>query len=127
MTVKLLIDVNLSPKWAPVLSGLGWPAVHWSAIGDPRASDDAIMAWARQNDHVVFTHDLDFGAMLALTGASGPSVLQVRSQDVLPEHLADVVAAALRQHGADLASGAVVVVDKTRARVRILPIRTPSP
>ena len=78
MRVKLLIDVNLPPKWAPVLEGLGWPAVHWSDIGDPRASDDTIMAWARQNGHAVFTHDLDFGAMLALSGASGPSVLQVR-------------------------------------------------
>ena len=126
MTVKLLIDVNLPPKWVPVLKGLGWPAVHWSHIGDPRASDDTIMAWARQNDYAVFTHDLDFGAMLALSGASGPSVLQVRSQDVLPEHLADVVSAALRQHGADLAAGALVVVDQNRARVRLLPIRTPA-
>ena len=127
MTVKLLIDVNLSPKWVPVLRGLGWPAVHWTDIGDPRATDDAIMAWARHNDHAVFTHDLDFGAMLALSGASGPSVLQVRSQDVTPDYLADVVAAALRQHGADLASGALVVVDPNRARVRVLPIQTPGP
>ncbi len=126
MTVSLLIDVNLSPKWAPVLRGLGWPAVHWSDIGDPRATDEAIMAWARENDHVVFTHDLDFGAMLALSGAGGPSVLQVRSQDVLPEHLADVVASTLTQHEADLASGALVVVDRNRARVRVLPIRTPT-
>ena len=125
MTVKLLIDVNLPPKWVPVLKGLGWPAVHWSDIGDPRATDDTIMAWARQNDHAVFTHDLDFGAMLALSGANGPSVLQIRSQDVLPEHLADVVEAALQQHEADLATGALVVVDHSRARVRLLPIRTP--
>lgn len=126
MTVKLLIDVNLSPKWVPVLKELGWPAVHWSDIGDPRATDDTIMAWARQNHHAVFTHDLDFGAMLALSGASGPSVLQVRSQDVLPEHLSDVVATALRQHRSDLASGALVVVDQSRARVRLLPVRTPA-
>ena len=25
------------------------------------------MAWARDNGHVVFTHDLDFGTLLALT------------------------------------------------------------
>jgi len=45
------------------------------------------MAWAREHVHVVFTHDLDFGTLLALTRASGPSVIQVGSQDVLPEHL----------------------------------------
>lgn len=92
MTVKLLIDVNLSPKWAPVLKGVGWPAVHWSDVGDPEPPDDDIMAWARQNRYAVFTHDLDFGAVLALSGASGPSVLQVRSQHVLPEHLSGAVA-----------------------------------
>ena len=52
MTVKLPIDVNLSPKWVPVLGELGWPAVHWSDIDDPRANDDAIMAWAK-DDHPV--------------------------------------------------------------------------
>lgn len=42
------------------------------------------MAWARANDRIVFTHDLDFGRLLALAGRVGPSVMQVRTQDVLP-------------------------------------------
>jgi hypothetical protein len=33
-----------------------------------------------------------------------------------------VVIAALRQHDADLASGALVVVDESKCRVRVLPI-----
>jgi predicted nuclease of predicted toxin-antitoxin system len=53
--------MNLSPDWVDELSKLGWAAVHWSAIGDPRATDREIMDWARGNAHVVFTHDLDFG------------------------------------------------------------------
>jgi predicted nuclease of predicted toxin-antitoxin system len=70
----------------------------------------------------VFTHDLDFGTALALTHATGPSVLQVRGQDVLPDHMGSLVIAALRQYDADLASGALVVVDEGKGRVRILPI-----
>ena len=31
----------------------------------------------------MFTHDMDFSALLAVTGAAGPSVLQVRVQDTL--------------------------------------------
>ena len=80
------------------------------------------MDYARSNGFVVFTHDLDFGTMLALTHATGPSVLQVRGQDVLPEDIGPVVIAALRQHAATLAAGALVVVDVKKSRVRVLPL-----
>ena len=33
------------------------------------------MDWALRHDYIVFTHDLDFGTMLALSHATGPSVL----------------------------------------------------
>ena len=122
MTVKLLVDMNLSPDWVPELVTNGWPAVHWSDVGDPGASDRAIMEWASTHGYVVFTHDLDFGTMLALSHADGPSVLQVRTQDVLPGHLGGLVLAALTNHHTDLARGALVVLDESRSRVRILPI-----
>ena len=122
MSIKLLIDMNLSPDWVPVLKTHGWSAIHWSTVGNPRASDDAIMNWAVMNEYVVVTHDLDFGAMLALSHAQGPSVLQVRAEDILPDHLEGLVIAALKQHASDLASGALVVVDESRSRVRVLPI-----
>jgi len=104
------------------LARQGWSAVHWSAVGDPHADDSTIMAWARTNHHVVFTHDLDFGTMLALTHATGPSVLQIRGQDVLPEDLGAVVIAALHQYDAALAAGALVVVEMKNSRVRVLPL-----
>lgn len=122
MSIKLLIDMNLSPRWAIVLQAHGWSAVHWSTVGDPRAADQTIMAWARAHQHVVFTHDLDFPIILALTHAQGPSVLQVRVQNVFPEALAPTVLAALAQHQEDLAAGALVIVGENRNRVRVLPL-----
>jgi len=80
------------------------------------------MAWAREHQHVVFTHDLDFGTLLALTRASGPSVVQVRAQDVLPDHLEAVVVSAIRRYEAQLQKGALVTVDEARGKVRMLPI-----
>jgi len=121
MSVQLVVDMNLSVEWTTELARHGWSAVHWSAIGDPRADDSVIMAWALANGHVVFTHDLDFGTMLALTHAAGPSVLQVRGQNVLPEDIGPIVIAALRQHDAALTAGALVVVDEKKSRVRVLP------
>ena len=122
MRLKLVIDMNLSPKWVQVLRKHGWEVVHWSSLGDAGASDEEIMDWASTHQHVVFTHDLDFGTMLALSHEAGPSVLQVRTQDTLPDYLEGPVIAALSQHEDDLSVGALVVVDESRSRVRVLPI-----
>lgn len=70
----------------------------------------------------MFTHDLDFGTVLALTHANGPSVMQVRRQNVLPEELGGIVIAALRQHEAALAAGALMAIEEKRLRVRVLPL-----
>ena len=81
------------------------------------------MAWAREHGYVVFTHDLDFSALLATTDATGPSVLQVRTQDVLPDVMGNEVADVLREQAQALEVGAIITLDKLSARVRILPIR----
>jgi predicted nuclease of predicted toxin-antitoxin system len=120
--MKLVVDMNLSPEWVSVLREAGWEAEHWSQLGDPRAVDVEIMVWAREHGRVVFTHDLDFGTLLALTQAEGPSVLQVRTQDVTPDALGRLVLGALRQFQAELEQGALIVLDEARSRVRILPL-----
>ena len=61
--MKVLIDMNLTPAWLGFLRGHGVEAVHWAYVGDPRATDTAIMSWARERRHLVFTHDLDFSAL----------------------------------------------------------------
>lgn len=57
MSIHILIGMNLSPDWVDELSKHGWDSTHWSTIGDPKATDHEIMDWARNNDHVLFTHD----------------------------------------------------------------------
>jgi predicted nuclease of predicted toxin-antitoxin system len=121
---RLLVDMNLSVEWIPLLRDAGHKAVHWSEVGDPRAPDTALMQWARENAYAVFTHDLDFGTMLALSGASFPSVLQVRCLNVLPEAISPLVLALLRAYANEIEQGALVVADERRERVRILPLRT---
>ncbi|MBY0496035.1 MAG: DUF5615 family PIN-like protein [Cyanobacteria bacterium] len=120
--MRLVVDVNLSPLWVDVFADHGWPAVHWSTVGDPRAKDRTIMAWARETGHVVFTHDLDFGTLLALTRASGPSVVQVRTHDVWPDRIGSLVTTVIRTYQSQLQEGAMVTVDESRGKVRILPI-----
>jgi predicted nuclease of predicted toxin-antitoxin system len=121
--MKLLLDMNLSPTWVGFLEENGFEAVHWSTAGEPTATDAVIMAWARGRRFVVITHDLDFSAILASTEAIGPSVLQVRTQDVLPDAIGPGIVRVLRDQRAALDQGAIVSVDELTSRVRVLPIR----
>ena len=121
--MKLLVDMNLSPDWVAVLTEAGWEAVHWLNVGNPRAADSEIMAWAKKNGHIVFTHDLDFGSLLALTQAEGPSVIQVRTQDVTPSAIGKLVVNALSQFQRELEKGALIVLDEARLRARVLPLK----
>ena len=114
--------MNLSPEWVGFLRERGFAAEHWSDLGDPRAEDTEIVSWAQEHEAVVFTNDLDFGRILALTAATGPSVLQVRTDDLLPDAIGEDVVATLLAHREDLSTGALVVVDERSRRVRILPL-----
>ena len=120
--MKILIDMNLSPRWVEAFMAAGLEAAHWFAIDDPRASDRSIMEWAQNNGYIVFTHDLDFGAILAATQASGPSVIQIRTENVLPEDAGEAVIAAVQRFKDVLEQGALISIDPARARARILPL-----
>ena len=122
--MKLVIDMNLSPRWVDVLADAGFEAAHWSTLGAAVAPDTEIMAYAKLNACVVLTHDLDFGVALALTGNESPSVVQIRTQDVSPDAIGKQIIAALRQLNAEIEGGALVTVDLKRTRLRILPLRT---
>jgi predicted nuclease of predicted toxin-antitoxin system len=39
MSLRIVVDMNLSAEWIPLLEQAGWHTVHWSAVGDPRADD----------------------------------------------------------------------------------------
>jgi len=124
--MKILIDMNLSPDWVAVFQRYNIEAVHWSTIGKLDARDTIIMEWARNNNYIVFTHDLDFGTLLAATQANTPSVIQVRTQDVLPVSMENLVISALNQFETQLINGALVTIDQATSRVRILPIKRES-
>ena len=125
MTLHVLVDMNLSPTWVQALSSAGIPTRHWSSIGASDAVDATIFSWARENGYVVFTHDLDFGSMLALTQAEAPSVFQIRTDDVSPHSLAARAIALLRRFESELRDGALIVADEHRDRIRLLPLVRP--
>jgi predicted nuclease of predicted toxin-antitoxin system len=109
--MKILIDMNLSPKWADCLINNGIEAVHWVNIGMSDARDDEIMTYARNNDFIVMTCDLDFGTILANTHHSKPSIVQIRTQNFNINQMAEMVSSALMQNEYELQKGAVLTID----------------
>src|SRR5271165_4425240 len=95
----------LSPLWVQFFADSGFDSVHWSGIGDPSAPDSEIMDYAGRNGMVIFTHDLDFGALLASRKTRRPSVIQVRAQDILPVAIGEMVIRAITSSRLHLESG----------------------
>ncbi len=121
--MRIVIDMNLSPEWEATLREAGHCVMHWSRIGPPGAADEEILAWAQENEHTIFTHDLDFGAILAAMKTACPSIIQIRTVDVSPRTLGSVMVEIIDQFTDILETGAVISVDESKARARILPLR----
>jgi predicted nuclease of predicted toxin-antitoxin system len=120
--LNIILDMNLSPELADVLVREGYNAVHWSSVGKIDALDSEIFEYAIRNDYVVFTHDLDFGIMLALTKSSKPSVIQVRTQNMYSKWFISEILAVLKEFKDELLQGSILTIDENKSRIRILPI-----
>ncbi len=71
---------------------------------------------------VLLTFDLDFGEILALSGTKSVSVLPFRIADATSSNLIQRLEKVLPDVAESLESGAIVVVEDTRHRVRHLPL-----
>ncbi len=120
--MRLLIDESLQRDLAGVLSGHGHDAVHVADIGLQGAPDIDVLTKARADDRVVVTADTDFGTLLALSGASGPSVVLLRRSGRRVHERTRIVLIVLDLVADQLATGSVVTVDNERVRIRPLPV-----
>jgi predicted nuclease of predicted toxin-antitoxin system len=121
--VKLLLDANLSPHIAGLMSEAGHDAIHVVDIGLLTALDSEILQSADDQDRVLLTADTDFGTLLALGSLATPSVVLLRSADHLsPVEQAELLTANLPAIAADLEEGAIVSLTPDRLRIRSLPI-----
>ena len=114
--------MNLSPRWVDVFSIYNIKAVHWSSVGHAYAADIEIMAYAKANNYAVFTHDLDLSAILAINHYHKPSVIQIRSGDISPDVVGQLVINALLAAAAEIEKGALITIDLKKTRLRVLPL-----
>lgn len=109
--MRLLIDMNLTPRWVQTFVQAGLDAIHWSEVGLFNASDSSICQFARQHGFVLVTNDLDFPRILAHTSDRKPSIILMRGEPLTPELRGNAVLDAVSECSTDLESGAILTID----------------
>lgn len=122
--MRFLVDANLSPRVALLLSGEGFESIHVGDVGLLTATNQAILDYAAANGQVIVSADSDFGELLAVwRGTVRPSVVLLRSADrFTPDQQAAILAANLAAMADELKTGALASIARGRIRIRSLPI-----
>ncbi len=120
--MRFLIDESVSHTVAAPMRDAGHDAVHIGDLGMLGTDDEAVMATALDQDRVLVTADTDFGALLALSGAPGPSVILFRREGRRPADQAALLIANIDAFRAPSEAHFIAVIGADRIRIRPLPI-----
>jgi hypothetical protein len=86
------------------------------------------LEFARQHTFVLVSKDTDFGEPLARQCTGAPSFVLVRTYEPMtPNDQTAVLVANLPRLYDDLDQGAIVMIERSRRRVRRLPVLPPGP
>jgi len=121
--MRFLADAGISPKSVEFLRQLGHDAIHVRELGMQRSADQEVVDRARAEGRVVVAFDLDFGEILALGILDRPSVILFRLSDETAESVNRRLGLILSECLEELESGALILVEDTRYRIRNLPMR----
>ena len=120
--MKFLADMGISQSTVNWLRERGFDAIHLREKGLQRISDTAIIEKAKEEGRVILTCDLDFGDIMAASGGICPSVIIFRLEDERPGNMNKRLAQVLEESFDALEKGAIISVEETRHRIRLLPI-----
>jgi predicted nuclease of predicted toxin-antitoxin system len=122
-SLRFIADMNLSPLTVNDLRRDGWDIARVSDFLPANATDEEILAWARRQNSVLITQDLDFSTLLAVHGFSYPSLITLRLSDTTPAVVTGRLRLIVTHVEQALREGSAVTVSDTNVRVRRLPVR----
>jgi predicted nuclease of predicted toxin-antitoxin system len=91
-------------------------------MGMSAATDIEILEMARAREAAIVTLDADFHAILAVSGASAPSMIRIRQQGLKAEAFAHLLGSLLSRYEVDLRHGCVITVKQRKTTCHRLPI-----
>jgi predicted nuclease of predicted toxin-antitoxin system len=111
--MRLLIDMNLTPRWVPYLIAAGHECVHCSDEGPAGVPDAAVCIYARDHGYVFVTRDLELSQIMAVTQESKPGIILLRGEPLIPELRGIALLSAISRSEAELQNGATLTIDWT--------------
>jgi predicted nuclease of predicted toxin-antitoxin system len=120
--VRFLADMGVSQGVVEWLRSAGHDAMHLRDEGLHRLPNGEIFQKGFIEHRVVLTFDLDFGEIVAASEGRVVSVVLFRLHNTRTGHVIRRLQAVLEQSSAELHSGAIIVVEEGRHRVRRLPV-----
>ena len=114
--MRFLIDVCASSRrMRATLASLGHDVV--SALEDDRqASDETLLARATAEERVLITEDKDFGELVFVHRLPHPCI--IRFVEMTVGEKVSAMEDLLDRHGAAIRQGTIIVVTKSRVRIR---------
>lgn len=95
---------------------------HVSDIGLSHATDREILEAARNDTRTIVTLDADFHTMLALDGASSPSVIRIRREGLKGRELAELLGVIWPKIEKNVLKGAMITATENSVRIHNLPV-----
>jgi predicted nuclease of predicted toxin-antitoxin system len=123
--MRLVLDQGVPRDAASLLRELGYDCTHVGEVGMSRAADQEILAWAVGEKATVVTLDADFHTILAVSGATAPSVIRLRRQGLNAPAVVEIIRNVAAKFQAELEHGSMVTVKANKITSHKLPIGDP--
>ena len=122
MAIRLVLDQGVPRDAAGLLRALGYECMHVGEIGMGGAADDEILTFAAGKHATIVTLDADFHTILAVSGASQPSVIRIRIQGLRARETSRLIQDVIAEFGDDLRQGALITAKTRKTTCHRLPI-----
>ena len=122
--MRILADMPILPRTVEFLRQLGHQAVHAGDLGLARAADEEIVQRAKADGMTILTEDLDYGAILAVTGEIEPGVIIMRVGNWTTAQIEERLRSVFEELPEVSFANTIATVDRHRVRLRRLPIQS---
>jgi predicted nuclease of predicted toxin-antitoxin system len=121
--LRFLADVHISPLTITALRLQGYNISRTTDWLPATATDAEILEFARIEDRIIVTQDLDFSMLIALAKYEQPSLITLRLSSAKPDGVARRLLEVLPRLERELIEGSAITIEDDSVRIRKLPIR----